>query len=1313
MPSHLNVPAGNFSFGTATSYTLVNGAFPSEGPAGTFNFAELEGKDPTEQLEILNNQFVLEQRIKEGAENFLNMDLTVETLRLQVESELEMAKNKTEAITKRIEAISKSKLKQTNGAIPPKRKVFQQDTRGGKESMDKGGEDFRTALHNASNHLSTLISFSSSLGAGPASSSTTSSNSAEADRQVIEAMSKLINILQRNLRVRYELKISEVLHAVLPFLGDKFSKQTRAAAYRLLRHTLVDAESVKIIDESQSLDWYIIKSLNRDNKHSVEKEQVVKLIRTMVEIGTARRDSPSSGGPGVVPLSEPIMRALISVAEQPEDPFRLICVETLAEILLIDIDLVSRTGGIGLLLNILGDGPVELSPILAATFLHIVDSPRTRAYLRVGVDLELALSAVTDSYGKGVEHADRMKSCTKVIQSMLRTWSGLMYFCMDDMRAIRSLVDTLRIPSLDTREIILDMFFDLLNIKSPEWYQTFIDGRRLTMYQKFGDAVEARHEIDANERAYQTFKLTDQYLALLVLVLTHAGLCDALSCMLEESITGSNLTRKATLLLAEVLQMANRVLPLSVAAKIQAIPEVFDMATHYSDGEHRIVGTSAMSAIDSFNRNRTRLQPSTLKTNRPRANSVEDAVRRGQRQVEQVKLKMSMQMDDKTFQSSLLETQVMLTKDYTKWHFETLQELIEGPLLNPKRMEEAIKVSRFVRRLMSFFHPFSHRFSDLPRTKSNVKWVRLGCSLLSTLMTSQDGVRYLATEDQFLTQIVKSFAQLDPFNGVPDSDPVFSKKRVADTLTYGYIEMLGTLSKYKEGIELLEKFKVFTAFYHLSELRSREDLIKGIIENLDYNIDGHPRIVLSKALTSSYKHIRLYATQHLGDLIRGSASANAWTLRLLLTQLYDPAPEVCELAVHFLEEVCEAKDILQLVVEMQPTMDHLGEIGHPLLLKFMSTPIGFRYLYDAGYIDREMDMWFNERNIYYVVQVEVFLAKVFNNITDEDDDILAFDGTVPPHFYGEMAKTELGCQILQEKGHFTEFSQFIRKHSEESEDMELIMKLKSILWAVGNVGATEGGLPFLEEEEIIPAVLAIAEKSPVPSIRGTCFFVLGLISSTSQGAEILDDYDWEATLNPLGMPTGLCVPVDFETFTTIPTWTPVVIDRTESRLIPPTAEAEVEVITAIQNLANTVIANTASRSLARMKSRPEYRHIFTSPTMFFRAFHIISTQRYRLPIRRFIVDLFNLELNQELVAKLKQCATVLKVHPSYKLSASDTSRLSMFGPLGRPRRTSISDEEDELDPPNPTAAPAEPQQPVITLQPLNKIVGGFDEIALK
>jgi hypothetical protein len=41
------------------------------------------------------------------------------------------------------------------------------------------------------------------------------------------------------------------------------------------------------------------------------------------------------------------------------------------------------------LLHALGEGPLEMGPLLAATFLYIIDSPRTRAYLNVGTDLEV------------------------------------------------------------------------------------------------------------------------------------------------------------------------------------------------------------------------------------------------------------------------------------------------------------------------------------------------------------------------------------------------------------------------------------------------------------------------------------------------------------------------------------------------------------------------------------------------------------------------------------------------------------------------------------------------------------------------------------------------------------------------------------------------------------------------------------------------------------------------------------------------------------------------------------------------------------
>ena len=58
---------------------------------------------------------------------------------------------------------------------------------------------------------------------------------------------------------------------------------------------------------------------------------MIKLVRAVVEVGTLR-DSGARSGTGVIPLSETVMRAVIAVAEHAEDPFRPICIQTLAEI---------------------------------------------------------------------------------------------------------------------------------------------------------------------------------------------------------------------------------------------------------------------------------------------------------------------------------------------------------------------------------------------------------------------------------------------------------------------------------------------------------------------------------------------------------------------------------------------------------------------------------------------------------------------------------------------------------------------------------------------------------------------------------------------------------------------------------------------------------------------------------------------------------------------------------------------------------------------------------------------------------------------
>ena len=65
--------------------------------------------------------------------------------------------------------------------------------------------------------------------------------------------------------------------------------------------------------------------------------------------------------------------------------------------MLIDIELVARTGGIRVLLQMLADGPLEISQLLTPIFLYIVDLPRTRNYLHAGTDLEVMTLVISSN----------------------------------------------------------------------------------------------------------------------------------------------------------------------------------------------------------------------------------------------------------------------------------------------------------------------------------------------------------------------------------------------------------------------------------------------------------------------------------------------------------------------------------------------------------------------------------------------------------------------------------------------------------------------------------------------------------------------------------------------------------------------------------------------------------------------------------------------------------------------------------------------------------------------------------------------------
>ncbi|KAI8586531.1 Rapamycin-insensitive companion of mTOR, N-term-domain-containing protein [Geranomyces variabilis] len=1054
------------------------------------------------------------------------------------------------------------------------------------------------------------------------------------------------------------------------------SKDLRTHAFRVLRLVATDIEWLEAFVDAH-IDIFVMRqglaiALTRDQRYEAEREQALKLIRQFIDI---------PGGAEVLPQN--LARITVAVAEQVDDRLRSICLETLCELAIRNMPLLTFAGGTGIIFGALLDGPRELIESLVRTVLFMLDSQETRSYLRPAVELEMIMSHFTDAYSRGPANEEKLTACARAVTLLFKSWTGLIYLCLDNKRAIRSIVESLRLPYDENRKILLEMLFEIFQIDVPKWYPDFLSAR-----SRFGNQYPLHEDLLPQVSEFTSIgcdgkNLVDHYLSIVLVILIDVGLLEVLVELLSHE--NKYITTRVTILVGEMIELCNRLLPVAYGTRIQSLPTLFKIASDFHDELRRHQGTLALTYIDGLHKSKERMQ--ALSGGAGSASSrrwTKSHNRLGRsRQVESVKIRMGIQIDDVHFKIMLADLEKVLgSKEYTKWNWDTIIELIQGPLLNPKRFDEAIKSTKVVKRIISFFRPLNYQFSNVKRNKNSAKYIRTGCELMKTLLATSDGIRYLS-DNKLLGEIAECFAQLDPA-ATQTNEIVFSKERMETTLTGEYFTFLGILTANPEGTRLLEKFRMFSLFYRLTELRSRDDLVKAMILCMDYSRDNHPRVLLSKVMTSGYKHVRLASTDHLRTLLEmGVSEFHEWGIQLLVTQLYDPSIEVCERAVRVLDRACNDRRNLESVVNMRPSLDHLGEAGNPLLLRFLSTSVGFDYLDQLNYVEREMDYWFEQGNDHYVIGLELSLARALSPqsanplvelardlngpTTDEVDLSRDQNGVAPPHFYGELARTQEGTELLRSKGHFSDFTSLIRRRRQNGwagVQPADVLHLKGVLWAVGNIGAVPTGLPFLLEEDLIQDIVELARSCPYITLKGTCYYVLGLISKTAQGVEILDDLGWETVLPPgssagAGKLEGLCIPKDSASFLKMPLWTykgswpeytveplsvpsPVTpcprntaawdhgdndddetasTDSDVAAMAADREEAEADILKCISNMSNHILANAASKALS--KFRTEAPHLFTSAPLYLVVLHMLAVYHFRLTARRFIHELFD------------------------------------------------------------------------------------------
>jgi rapamycin-insensitive companion of mTOR len=89
----------------------------------------------------------------------------------------------------------------------------------------------------------------------------------------------------------------------------------------------------------------------------------------------------------------------------------------------------------------------------------------------------------------------------------------------------------------------------------------------------------------------------------------------------------------------------------------QTLPRLFSSATKLDDSQQRVAALDALTSITASVRGQ-RVSALADAPKRRRSHSHVDPVERGQRQVEQVRKRLGMQMDDRQFQAALVESQV-------------------------------------------------------------------------------------------------------------------------------------------------------------------------------------------------------------------------------------------------------------------------------------------------------------------------------------------------------------------------------------------------------------------------------------------------------------------------------------------------------------------------------------------------------------------------------------------------------------------------------------------------------------------------------
>ncbi|CAF0773989.1 unnamed protein product [Rotaria sordida] len=762
-----------------------------------------------------------------------------------------------------------------------------------------------------------------------------------------------------------------------------------------------------------------------------------------------------------------------------------------------------------------------------------------------------------------------LKSCASAMGTILHSWIGFTAFCQTRNSSIRLLVNCLLVQSEPMKMLILDLFYDLLNLDVPAVCDSY-EAALKSMYPIWNlTPVEEGYTYVAWEGADKLPRLSstrpnllDSHMALMLLSLIDSGLIEAVSELASND--NSILSIRATLLLANFIWLCNEHLPEEQSFLL--LPLLMDVAIADDDSIKRSFAKEAMLNINAFFefKQRTRHIHSfqlaqliyhsqhlhdyfTLPTNvgietnrRISTSSSSDPTSL---------LKWSFSTPFRTLNlvagkidTSISDTNTLQTDNYKKWNWDLILALLKDFPKQANQVQGEL-YEMFLDKLCDFFKPEQGGgFNDILLTDSLSNVTCRTLLAFSDLLvypsrTSSNHIKVIASNNARIlltsvsTSLQQSIIAMRECNGralITEHD-LLSKNSVY------YFLFLGRLSKSSVGTQALIDSDIFV---RLSEMLKMDDEFATsaivALSSFNYYYESPCRTYLMQALKSPCTALRLYSTSLLRVILRSNPVAfGSWGLNLLISQLHDTDQSVMIETASILDEALEDRRLVNLFYKqwenfssIKNKSSFLSKFYHLASARVSSIPFD-QIQHDDKHLSmlhEELEYWDSTFNAEYISLMETKLFSAYSGGALLTDDYFERRKTtssthkpktkkptaqVSSHIYRQLCLHYDGFILLRSESRLEKYVTELRQHRTNCISISETRVIKEALWALAHMASTEYGYSWFMEKDLLPDFLRFAEECQNLSVRGTAFYALSLIAQTPDGSISLKDYGWE------------------------------------------------------------------------------------------------------------------------------------------------------------------------------------------------------------